>query len=72
MQQVTAREVGPQRVGDPNFGIRELRVSNFLLWQTSYTEMYVTPKLWPDFKKQDLLATVEEFGRRQRRYGAGE
>jgi undecaprenyl diphosphate synthase len=58
---------------DPDLLIRtsgEMRLSNFLLWQTSYTEMYVTPKLWPDFKKQDLFAAVEEFGRRQRRYGA--
>ena len=57
---------------DPDLLIRtsgEMRLSNFLLWQTSYTEMYVTPKLWPDFKKQDLIAAVEEFGRRQRRYG---
>src|SRR6266568_1398031 len=60
---------------DPDLLIRtsgEMRLSNFLLWQTSYTEMYVTPKLWPDFKKQDLIAAVEEFGRRQRRYGAVE
>jgi len=60
---------------DPDLLIRtsgEMRLSNFLLWQTSYTEMYVTPKLWPDFKKQDLLAAVEEFGSRHRRYGAVE
>jgi undecaprenyl diphosphate synthase len=60
---------------DPDLLIRtsgEMRLSNFLLWQTSYTEMYVTPKLWPDFKKQDLAAAVEEFGRRQRRYGVVE
>jgi len=60
---------------DPDLLIRtsgEMRLSNFLLWQTSYTEMYVTPKLWPDFRKQDLLAAVEEFGRRQRRYGGVE
>ena len=57
---------------DPDLLIRtsgEMRLSNFLLWQTSYTEMYVTPKLWPDFTKKDLLAAVEEYGRRQRRYG---
>ena len=57
---------------DPDLLIRtsgEMRLSNFLLWQTSYTEMYVTPKLWPDFTKQDLFAAVEEYGRRQRRYG---
>jgi undecaprenyl diphosphate synthase len=57
---------------DPDLLIRtsgEMRISNFLLWQLSYTEMYVTPKLWPDFGKEDLLAAVKEFGRRQRRYG---
>ena len=57
---------------DPDLLIRtsgEMRLSNFLLWQTSYTEMYVTPKLWPDFSRKDLFAAVEEFGRRQRRYG---
>ena len=58
---------------DPDLLIRtsgEMRISNFLLWQLSYTEMYITPKLWPDFGKEDLFAAVEEFGRRQRRYGA--
>ncbi len=57
---------------DPDLLIRtsgELRLSNFLLWQLSYTEMYVTPKLWPDFTKADLVAAVEDFGQRQRRYG---
>nr|MDQ3314370.1 polyprenyl diphosphate synthase [Verrucomicrobiota bacterium] len=57
---------------DPDLLIRtsgELRLSNFLLWQLSYTEMYVTTKLWPDFTKDDLFAAVEEFGKRQRRYG---
>ena len=58
---------------DPDLLIRtsgEMRLSNFLLWQLSYTEMYVTPKLWPDFTKKDLFAAVEDFTRRQRRYGA--
>ncbi|MEP7071938.1 MAG: isoprenyl transferase [Verrucomicrobiota bacterium] len=57
---------------DPDLLIRtsgEMRISNFLLWQLSYTEMYVTPKLWPDFTRKDLQAAVEEFGKRQRRYG---
>ena len=60
---------------DPDLLIRtsgEMRLSNFLLWQLSYTEMYVTPKLWPDFTKKDLSAAVEEYGRRQRRYGGVE
>ncbi len=58
---------------DPDLLIRtsgEMRLSNFLLWQLSYTEMYVTPKFWPDFTKKDLFAAVEDFSRRQRRYGA--
>jgi undecaprenyl diphosphate synthase len=57
---------------DPDLLIRtsgEMRISNFLLWQLSYTEMYVTPKLWPDFTRKDLSAAVEDFARRQRRYG---
>src|SRR5213595_1119640 len=60
---------------DPDLLIRtsgEMRISNFLLWQLFYTEMYVKPKLWPDFTKKDLYAAVEEYGRRQRRYGAVE
>src|SRR3981081_2235299 len=55
---------------DPDLLIRtsgEMRLSNFLLWQLSYTEMYVTPKLWPDFTKKDLFDAVEEFGKRNRR-----
>jgi undecaprenyl diphosphate synthase len=46
-----------------------MRLSNFLLWQLSYTEIYVTEKLWPDFNKNDLFGAIEEFGNRQRRYG---
>jgi len=46
-----------------------MRISNFLLWQLSYTEMYVTQTLWPDFKRADLLEAIAEFNRRQRRYG---
>ena len=60
---------------DPDLLIRtsgEMRLSNFLLWQLSYTEMYVTQKMWPDFTRKDLFAAVEEYGRRQRRYGAVE
>lgn len=58
---------------DPDLLIRtsgELRLSNFLLWQLSYTELYITQKLWPDFCKEDLFAAVREYSKRQRRYGA--
>ncbi len=57
---------------DPDLLIRtsgEMRLSNFLLWQLSYTEIYVTEKLWPDFGKDDLRAALAEFNTRQRRYG---
>jgi undecaprenyl diphosphate synthase len=57
---------------DPDLLIRtsgEMRISNFLLWQLSYTEIYVTKKLWPDFRKPDLVAAIEDYSKRQRRYG---
>ena len=57
---------------DPDMVIRtagEMRVSNFLLWQSAYTEYYATPKLWPDFGKEDLRAALENYRNRQRRFG---
>ena len=57
---------------DPDLLIRtsgEQRLSNFLLWQSSYAELYVTPKLWPDFSKEDLLEAMTEYERRDRRVG---
>jgi undecaprenyl diphosphate synthase len=57
---------------DPDLLIRtsgELRISNFLLWQIAYSEIYVTNKLWPDFTRHDLEDAIAEFQRRQRRFG---
>ncbi len=57
---------------DPDLLIRtagEMRVSNFLLWQISYTEFYVTPTCWPDFGKEGLREAIEEYRRRERRFG---
>jgi undecaprenyl diphosphate synthase len=57
---------------DPDLLIRtsgELRVSNFLLWQIAYTEIYVTDTLWPDFRRDQLLEALEDYKRRQRRFG---
>ena len=59
-------------VPDPDLLVRtsgEMRISNFLLWQISYAEIVVTPKLWPDFAKEDLFAAMQEYARRNRRYG---
>src|SRR5262247_3292993 len=47
----------------------ELRISNFLLWQTAYSEIYVTETLWPDFRRQHLLEAVVDYQRRDRRFG---
>jgi undecaprenyl diphosphate synthase len=57
---------------DPDLLIRtsgEVRLSNFLLWQLSYTEIHVTSKLWPDFRKEDFLKALHDFSQRSRRYG---
>ena len=57
---------------DPDLVIRtssELRISNFLLWQISYAELVVTPTLWPDFKKPQFFAALEEYAKRNRRFG---
>ncbi len=60
-------------IPDPELLIRtsgELRLSNFLLWQLSYTEMWVTEKCWPDFEKEDLIEAINAFSSRDRRFGA--
>lgn len=59
-------------IPDPELLIRtsgENRVSNFLLWQIAYTEFYFTPKLWPDFRKDDLFEAICDFQNRERRFG---
>src|SRR3989338_1141987 len=47
----------------------EMRISNFLLWQMAYTEFYFTDKLWPEFTKKDLVMAVEDYKKRERRFG---
>lgn len=59
-------------IPDPDLMIRtsgEMRISNFLLWQLSYSELYITDTLWPDFREEHMVKAVEEYGRRHRRYG---
>ena len=57
---------------DPDLIIRtsgEMRVSNFLIWQAAYAELYVTPKMWPDFDEAELYKALEQYARRERRFG---
>ena len=57
---------------DPDLIIRpsgEIRTSNFLLWQSAYSEYYFTDVLWPDFSTQDMDAAIADFNRRSRRFG---
>jgi len=57
---------------DPELLIRtsgEFRISNYLLWQIAYAELYFTPKLWPDFRKEDLYEAILDYQKRERRFG---
>jgi len=59
-------------IPDPDLLIRtsgEMRLSNFLLWQVAYTELYVTDVLWPDFRRPQFLAALDDYRRRERRFG---
>jgi undecaprenyl diphosphate synthase len=59
-------------VPDPELLIRtsgEMRISNFLLWQIAYTELYITPVLWPDFRKEHLYEAIWSYQQRERRFG---
>lgn len=71
-EQVFAQHLYTRNLPDPDLLIRtsgEMRVSNFLLWQISYTELVVTQTLWPDFRKLQFFAALEEYNRRHRRFG---
>lgn len=59
-------------IPDPELLIRtsgETRISNFLLWQIAYAELYFTPVFWPDFGKQELIKAIQNFQNRERRFG---
>jgi len=64
--------LGTRGIPDPELMIRtsgELRISNFLLWQLAYAELYFTETLWPDFGKEDLYLAIDDFQKRERRFG---
>ncbi len=59
-------------IPDPDLLIRtanEMRISNYLLWQIAYAEIYVTPILWPDFRREQLIEAIEAYQKRERRFG---
>jgi undecaprenyl diphosphate synthase len=67
-----AAELYTSSLPDPDLLIRtsgELRISNFLLWQLAYTELYITPVLWPDFRREHLFEAIHDYQKRERRFG---
>jgi undecaprenyl diphosphate synthase len=72
-EKVFTRYLYTSNLPDPDLLIRtsgEMRLSNFLLWQMAYTEIFVTDTLWPDFRRDSYLAALDEYSRRERRFGA--
>lgn len=72
-EQVVSQYLYTAGIPDPDLIIRpsgEMRVSNFLLWQLAYAELWVTNVLWPDFRSEHLLQAIFEYQQRQRRFGA--
>jgi len=71
-EKVISEHLWTRNVPDPDLLIRtsgEMRISNFLLWQISYTELVVTQTFWPDFRKPQFFEALEEYTRRHRRFG---
>ena len=72
-EDVISRSLYTSGVPDPDLLIRtsgEMRISNFLLWQIAYSEIYITSTFWPDFRRKHLLEAIWEYQQRDRRYGA--
>ena len=71
-EEIVSAHMDTTDIPDPDLLIRtsgEMRVSNFYLWQVAYSELYVTPTLWPDFREQEYLQALKEYQRRRRRFG---
>jgi len=71
-EQLIADHLHTKHIPDPDLLIRtsgEMRLSNFLLWQISYSEVVITPTLWPDFRRSQFIDAIEEYVRRHRRFG---
>ena len=71
-EEVVARHLSTAELPDPDLLIRtsgEKRISNFLLWQTAYSELYISDLFWPEFRREELYNAIEDFQRRERRFG---
>jgi undecaprenyl diphosphate synthase len=71
-EQLFSQHLYTKSLPDPDLLIRtsgEMRLSNFLLWQTSYTELYITQILWPDFAEEDFFRAIQDYQNRERRFG---
>jgi len=71
-ERMISAQMDSPEVPDPDLLIRasgEMRISNFYLWQIAYSELYVTPTLWPDFREKEYLQALIDFQRRRRRFG---
>ena len=71
-EQTIGRALSTDGIPDPDLLIRtsgEFRVSNFLLWQLAYSEIHITPKFWPDFRRGDLYVAIRDYQNRERRFG---
>jgi len=71
-EEMVSRFLYTSGIPDPDLLIRtsgEMRLSNFLLWQIAYSEIWITPKYWPEFRRKDLFEAIVEYQKRDRRYG---
>ncbi len=71
-EEIVSSYLTTKNIPDPELLIRtsgEMRVSNFLLWQIAYSELYITDVLWPDFRKEHLYAAIKDYQKRERRFG---
>jgi len=71
-EEIFSQYLDTAEIVDPDIIIRtsgEMRLSNFLLWQSAYSEIYVTDILWPDFNRKDLLVAIAAYQQRKRRFG---
>jgi len=71
-EEIFCQHLYTSEIPDPELLIRtsgEFRISNFLLWQIAYTELFVTPTLWPDFTREEFIGILKDFQNRQRRFG---